>query len=131
MKNESELKDLLGNDDVTITLQTENTEQVRDADRKGTGAFDFEKKTVLLNSGYEMLECSLEGFAREENCYQAHFDRLPEEELSFTMCSTAAPKKKTNGIVYVIIGYFVFLLLGSLLLIYLIARLIKKIFTRK
>ena len=53
-KNESELKDLLGNGDVTITLQTENTEQVRDADRKGTGAFDFEKKTVLLNSGYEM-----------------------------------------------------------------------------
>ena len=35
-KNESELKDLLGNGDVTITLQTENTEQVRDADRKGT-----------------------------------------------------------------------------------------------
>ena len=92
---------------------------------------EFKGLDVVINSGYEMLECSLEGFAREENCYRAHFDRLPEEELSFTMCSTAAPKKKTNGIVYVIIGYFVFLLLGSLLLIYLIARLIKKIFTRK
>ena len=92
---------------------------------------EFKGLDVVINSGYEMLKCSLEGFTREESCYRAHFDTLPEEELSFTMCSTAAPKKKTNAIVYVIIGYFVFLLLGSLLLIYLIARLIKKIFTRK
>lgn len=53
-KSAPELESLLGNGDVTITVYTANMEQGKDAGREAAGAFDFEKKTVLLNSGYEM-----------------------------------------------------------------------------
>ncbi|WP_406039602.1 aldo/keto reductase, partial [Succinimonas sp.] len=63
------LKELLSNGDVTVTLSAGKKES-------GKGAFDFSKKTVLLNSGYEMPVIGLGTWAltdntAEEAVYQA------------------------------------------------------------
>lgn len=56
------------------------------------GALDIE-----VNTPFVMLGAEDNGFEKTETGYKAHFDSLPEKELTFRICESADPEKKSTG----------------------------------
>ena len=65
---QDELEEILGDGDVTVTLSIYGAQQAAD----NPGNFDFETKSVLLNSGYEMPIVGLGTYSlSDEECYDS------------------------------------------------------------
>ena len=69
------------------------------------GWADFGTLDIELRTPFYMTACSLEGFEETDEGYALHLDGLPEQELSFTLCTRENPAKpgttaKTTGIVF-------------------------------
>ena len=93
---------------------------------------EFRGLDIIINSSFEMLKSAPEGFEKTDTGYAAHFDSLPEGELSFTMCSIPNPKRQSQGSIITAVIIFYLLVLLALItgFIWLIAKLIKWIFRK-
>jgi hypothetical protein len=74
-------------------------------------------------------EESLSGFTKEEDVYKAHFDSLPESELQFSLCESAAPAKKAApGMACLILAFIAIpFILGAFVVLMIIRAVIRKI----
>ena len=86
---------------------------------------------VIVRSGEYLTESSPSSFEKTEEGYKAHFDSLPEGELTFTICADESPRHVSSPIAWVIVGYLFFLLLLCGLVLFLLIKLIKALFGRK
>ncbi len=93
---------------------------------------EFKGLDIIIESSQELLESTPAGFAKTETGYAAHFDSLPEEELSFFVCSIPNPKRQSQGsiIIAVIIFYLIVVLALIAAAIWLLARLIRWVFEK-
>lgn len=93
---------------------------------------EFKGLDIIVSSSFEMLKSAPEGFTKTDTGYEAHFDSLPEGELSFTMCSIPNPKRQSQGSIITAVIIFYLLVLLALIagFIWLIAKLIKWIFRK-
>lgn len=57
----------------------------------------FANLDVTINTTSYMLSQSLSGFTKTENGYKAHFDTLPNGELTFVLCDAENPKYSSYG----------------------------------
>ena len=53
----------------------------------------FEKLDVVINTPYYMTNSSLDGFQKTDTGYQASFDELPTQSLSFELSASENPEK--------------------------------------
>lgn len=86
---------------------------------------------VIVHSSEYLTESSPSSFEKTEEGYKAHFDSLPEGELTFTICADESPRHVNSPIAWVIVGYLFFLLLLCGLVLFLLIKLIKALFGRK
>lgn len=72
----------------------------------------FADLDVTVNTSVYMLDSSLQGFVKTSNGYTAHFDTLPEGELTFALCASGKPKYNDN---YGSLATFMWILLGIII----------------
>ncbi len=56
----------------------------------------FGELEIVINTPYCITESSLEGWQAIEGGYAVTLDGLPEGELTFTLCTSATPEKKSS-----------------------------------
>ncbi len=100
---------------------------------------DFKNLEIVINTPFYIIESSLEGFTKTEKGYEMSFEKLPEAELIFTLCSDEHPiKEKTpyfnNVILWIVIIIISFIavvvgicvLIGIIVVTILIVKKVKK-----
>lgn len=88
---------------------------------------NFKSLNIYINTDMYSRNISLDGFIKTENGYEAHFDTLPQYELSFSFCESENPTMNYKGIdvisLIVILGLIAFLISFVIFIIlYLFAR---------
>ena len=78
----------------------------------------FSNLDIVINTQSYMLNCSLKGFVKNVNGYEAHFNTLPNGELTFELCESPNPSKpQENFIVFLILLFLVIIPLGIVILV--------------
>lgn len=87
---------------------------------------------IVIETDQYLQRSSPGTFEKTEGGYQAHFERLPEEELTFDICASEDPKRDINY------GYWIFALLvivlpltGIILFIVLVITVIRLLMKRR
>lgn len=86
---------------------------------------NFKNLNIYINTDMYNRSISLDGFIKTENGYEAHFNTLPNYELSFSFCESNNPTRKIDvyDIIFLIIasiGFFIPFLI--FIVLYFIAR---------
>lgn len=83
-----------------------------------SGWADFSNLDITVNTQYFMSNESLSGFKKTDGGYFAHFDKLPQGELTFDLCKTENPEYngRENGaysaLIILMLLFFPLLFLG-------------------
>jgi hypothetical protein len=67
----------------------------------------FRGLDVELQTPFELLDCSLNGFEKTDTGYYLHADGLPEGELEFTLCAEARPKRDRASVRSELTGWLI------------------------
>ncbi|MBR3358210.1 MAG: hypothetical protein IKG46_10360 [Solobacterium sp.] len=92
---------------------------------------EFGTLDVDIRTDLHLLKTSQPGFEQTDAGHRASFEKLPEGELSFDLCTVSSPSRKNNsGWLYAMI-FLVPIVLGILLFFLVLAFLLKFIFRKK
>ncbi len=91
---------------------------------------EFGSLDIVIESDYEMLDATLDGFVREDGAWRLSLDGLPGKELEFTLCRVKSPSHVNNGYAAIILGVLGAAAVCFLVLVWLLIRLVRKLFRR-
>lgn len=90
---------------------------------------EFSSLDIRIETPYEMLRSNHDSFVKDGNVYTQSFDRLPEQELEFELCTVSNPKRSNNYGTYILLllaGGILIPLVLFILLVVLIIRFIRR-----
>ena len=87
---------------------------------------------VVINTSYYIIDSS-EKFQKTENGYEAHFDRLPDNELKFKICESETPDRDWMYVLrpVLMILYIIFNVSIVVFVIHLMIKVIRRIKKRR
>ena len=92
---------------------------------------EFGTLDIIINTDLFMTKDSFGTFEKTDTGYQAHFESLPDKELSFSLNASENPKRDINNSYFIITALLIIIPLAGIILLILIVLGIVKLLRRK
>jgi hypothetical protein len=92
---------------------------------------EFGTLDIIINTDLHLHDDSFGTFEKTKSGYQAHFESLPDKELSFSLNASENPKRDINNSYFIITALLIIIPLAGIILLILIVLGIVKLFRRK